>query len=195
MNNENQVSQINKILNELVKTLKHLSTKQKSILNEAYASVNNANIKNANLSKDDEEFYKGLVSDIAKDSDDEINDVHVLLDSNEVAIKLYQQNIETYNELLKYALSIYDLYKDINIPYLEDAKVNSIANKEQITSEDFTYLYGYSERWQIARRRRVNNPLEPISKAKHKVLYNHNEVKIWLENEVLQGRLKQPSKP
>ncbi|QOY55401.1 hypothetical protein HUE87_03965 [Candidatus Sulfurimonas marisnigri] len=179
----NKDKQIKKILDDLVTTIKDLSRKQKDILNKVYTSTNNKNINRTELSKEDKEFYKDLVTIVVTDSDNKENDIQVLLDGNTVAIELYKQNTKTYNELLKYALNVYELYDNIKVPYLDEVKVNVISTKEFITADEFTLLYGYSKSWQTNRRNRVHNRLEKSSKDGCKIQYNANELRKWFDNE------------
>ena len=96
-----------------------------------------------------------------------------------------------YQDLVKQALEFVDQlsYKSMELRYYRNfpMQLSSIAdakNKDYITVKEFELLYSYGDSWQKERRKRVHNPLPTVSKYKNKILYDHNQIKIWLHNEI-----------
>lgn len=96
-----------------------------------------------------------------------------------------------YQDLVKQALEFVDQlsYKSMELRYYRNFPMQLISiadakNKDYITVKEFELLYSYGDSWQKERRKRVHNPLPTVSKYKNKILYDHNQIKIWLHNEI-----------
>lgn len=96
-----------------------------------------------------------------------------------------------YQDLVKQTLEFVDQlsYKSMELRYYRNFPMQLISiadakNKDYITVKEFELLYSYGDSWQKERRKRVHNPLPTVSKYKNKILYDHNQIKIWLHNEI-----------
>ena len=174
-----------KLLN-ITDELKALKDTQKEIL-ENIAKDNYTDIvKNKYSDIKDQEYYLNIY-ELAYDDET----IEEILSTNPIALTYYQQNADTFDTLLSFALEMYHLSDNVKIEYLEDLEVTRIKvakEKTILTTTDFEILYNYSKNQQANFRGRLNNPLpfrKNDSKSKSsnaKILYNADEVKQWFEN-------------
>lgn len=114
-----------------------------------------------------------------------LKEIRTIVNSN---LPITFDELELYNiyqEKVDIVVSIVKEFQDT--PRRLPTQLISVADakeKEFITVKEFQLLYSYGASWQKERRSRVHNPLPTISQYRNKVLYNHQEVKAWLDNEV-----------
>ncbi|MDO9305082.1 MAG: hypothetical protein Q7T77_07105 [Sulfuricurvum sp.] len=123
------------------------------------------------------------ISDLTDDTGlDEETNLKIASGDNE---ELYAYNslyILIYESMLDNVISLNKLLEKPNKKLLE---IDQIRQKEFITVKEFEILFGYSSQWQAQRRSKLHDPLPRATENKRKILYNTEEVRKWIENNVL----------
>jgi len=184
---KNKQKEIKKILLDIVETLETISDEQDTLVRNLYEKHTKKHLDDNGYKNNDRDFYHKVV-----DMLQEKCSIEELFDDNDIAISLYYKNIETFNSLLSYATSVYELYDNLNIEYLEKAKNDKVEAiqiaqaKEFITIKEFSLLYEKSVKTQQAYRSRPQNPIPYIQKKLgDNVLYNKIEAENWLREKDL----------
>lgn len=171
---------------DITEELKVLKNTQKEIL-ENIAKKNYENIvKSKYTDKKDQEYYLEVYEIVY---DDET--IEEILSDNPIALQYYQQNADTYDTLLTFALDMYKLSDGIKINDLEDLEVTRIkvAKEKKILSvKDVELIYGFSKFQQADFRGRIMNPLPYIKSstnsrsANTKISYKKDAFEHWIDN-------------
>lgn len=69
-------------------------------------------------------------------------------------------------------------------PQIFFLSVADMKQKDYITVKEFETLYGYGASWQKQQRSKIHDPLPRVSEHGKKILYNHKQIKEWLENNI-----------
>jgi hypothetical protein len=176
---------IKKILLNLVDELEYLSKEQEKIVREIYEKHTKAEISTRTYDDlTDKEWHYSIVEMLT-----EISDIEELFDGNEIAFAFYNQNLDAFDSLLKYASDVYELYDDLEIEYLDKLQEKKLFDikvakeKDTINVKEFELLYGYSKESQKGYRGRIKNPLPYIQKSHGSmILYKKIDVEEWLKN-------------
>ncbi len=170
---------IKEILNNLIVTLEEMNdekTTLKLIYQKHYNKVH------SNHEDDDDDFYSNLIEQTLDHVD--ISDFEM----NDLTSMLYYQNLEKTQTLEATALKLYRLI-DTEIPFMEELKsekaqeMEILQEKQFITVQEFSVIYGYSATQQKSLRARLRDPIPFSQKGHgHKVLYERRKVQKWLGN-------------
>ncbi|MCK5111824.1 MAG: hypothetical protein KAQ94_09920 [Arcobacteraceae bacterium] len=170
-------------LSQLAEKLEELKNEQqdilKSIVKDDYLQKLNTKFDD----KSDKDFYLDIY-DIAYE-DKTIGDI---ISNNKVALDYYNQNVNTYNTLLDFAMDIYKLYDDIKIDYLDNidskSRIEKIQAKKYISIKEFEEIYGKSETSQQGLRGRLKDPIPYRQIVKNgAVTYVVEEIEKWFSNQ------------
>lgn len=182
---------IEKIFNETIIKLSNLAIQQKMIIRKIAKQdfinkhKNIDNIENFTKIPSLSELLNIMVSEYDIRNEDKPSE-EIILDCNEYTQELYNHNVDTFNTLLDFALSILTIKENNkNKDYINLAKLRmeKIQTKKYITVKEFSDIYNISKTAQQNYRGRLNNPL-----PYHQIVENGNityivdEVEKWLEN-------------
>ena len=166
-------TQLKKIVTELLKDLKSIRDLRNTTINI--------------MVEDELNKVCGIFSEVneAKSNDTGFSDAMKLKIATKgnkslYAIQTLYNNV--YNSMLDNVISLNKLLEKPNKKLLE---IDQIRQKEFITTKEFEKLYGYSVQWQTQKRSNIHDPLLTVSGKNKKILYNTDEVKKWLDNNVL----------
>lgn len=116
----------------------------------------------------------------------EFNESHVstvehLLRDCSIAINTEYDLFKEYQDYTNLAI---ELNKLSPAPVLWCLSIAEIKQKDFITVKEFHKLYGLGGAWQRTKRQRLYDSLPTVSLPNKKILYNHTEIRHWLDNNV-----------
>jgi len=129
----------------------------------------------------------GISSEVNKNNTDDSGfsdamKLKIATKGNKPLYDIQTQNNSLDESVLDNVISLNRLLEKPNKKLLE---IDQIRQKELITVKEFEILFGYSSQWQTQKRSNLRDPLPRVSENKKKILYNAEEVRKWIENNVL----------